>query len=51
LQPQQGIVCNNVLHGRQAFHDALEQPARLIYRARYHNAIDLDKGLGAEALN
>jgi hypothetical protein len=49
LQQRQGIVCNNILHGRQAFHDTAEQPARLIYRARYRNAIDLDKGLGAEA--
>jgi alpha-ketoglutarate-dependent taurine dioxygenase len=49
LQPRQGIVCNNVLHGRQAFHDAPGQPARLIYRARYHDAIDLEKGLGMEA--
>jgi alpha-ketoglutarate-dependent taurine dioxygenase len=51
LQPRQGIVCNNILHGRQAFLDAAEQPARLIYRARYHDAIDLDKGLGTEALS
>jgi alpha-ketoglutarate-dependent taurine dioxygenase len=49
LQQRQGIVCNNILHGRQAFHDTAGQPARLIYRARYRNAIDLDKGLGAEA--
>jgi hypothetical protein len=49
LQQYQGIICNNILHGRQAFHDTAEQPARLIYRARYRNAIDLDKGLGAEA--
>jgi alpha-ketoglutarate-dependent taurine dioxygenase len=49
LQPRQGIVCNNVLHGRQAFHDTPGEPARLIYRARYHDAIDLEKGLGAEA--
>ena len=49
LQQHQGIVCNNVLHGRQAFHDMAEQPARLIYRARYQNAIDLDKGLCMEA--
>ena len=49
LQPRQGIVCNNVLHGRQAFLDTAEQPARLIYRARYHDAIDLEKGLGAQA--
>jgi alpha-ketoglutarate-dependent taurine dioxygenase len=50
LQPRQGIVCNNILHGRQAFQDTPDQPARLIYRARYHDAIDLDKGLGAETL-
>jgi alpha-ketoglutarate-dependent taurine dioxygenase len=49
LQPRQGIVCNNILHGRQAFQDAPDQPARLIYRARYHDAIDFEKGLGAEA--
>jgi hypothetical protein len=49
LQPHQGIVCNNVLHGRQAFQDTPGQPARLIYRARYHDAIDLEKGLGAAA--
>jgi alpha-ketoglutarate-dependent taurine dioxygenase len=51
LQPRQGIVCNNLLHGRQAFHDAADHPARLIYRARYHDAIDLDKGFGAELLD
>jgi hypothetical protein len=48
LQQYQGIVCNNILHGRQAFHDMAEQPARLIYRARYHDAIDLDKGFAME---
>ncbi|MCP4874375.1 MAG: TauD/TfdA family dioxygenase [Gammaproteobacteria bacterium] len=46
LQDRQGIVCNNILHGRQAFHDLAEQPARLVFRARYHDAIDLDKGFG-----
>jgi hypothetical protein len=51
LQPRQGIICNNVLHGRQAFHDVAEQPARLIYRARYHDAIDLEAGFGVEALS
>jgi hypothetical protein len=49
LQPRQGIVCNNILHGRQAFHDTADQPARLIYRARYHDAIDLEKGFGMQA--
>lgn len=49
LQRHQGMVCNNILHGRQAFHDEAEHPARLIYRARYRNAIDLDNGLGMKA--
>jgi len=48
LQPGQGIVCNNILHGRQAFHDAPGHPARLVYRARYHDAIDLDTDFQAE---
>jgi alpha-ketoglutarate-dependent taurine dioxygenase len=43
LQNNQGIVCNNILHGRQAFHDPGEQPGRLIYRARYHDAIDFER--------
>lgn len=40
LQDNQGIVCNNILHGRQAFHDPMQPPGRLIYRARYHDAIE-----------
>ena len=40
LRERQGLVCNNVLHGREAFHDGA--PARLIYRARYHDAIRLE---------
>jgi alpha-ketoglutarate-dependent taurine dioxygenase len=39
LQHRQGIICNNILHGRQAFHDPMQPPGRLIYRARYHDAI------------
>jgi alpha-ketoglutarate-dependent taurine dioxygenase len=49
LQAGQGIICNNILHGRQAFQDDLEGPARLVYRARYHDAIDLDRGFAADA--
>jgi hypothetical protein len=49
LLPGQGIVCNNILHGRQAFHNTPDEPARLIYRARYHDAIDLEKGFGLQA--
>ena len=40
LERGQGMVCNNILHGRQAFHDRAERPARLIYRARYHDSIE-----------
>ena len=39
LADGQGLICNNVLHGRQAFHDADGQPQRLIYRARYYDAV------------
>jgi alpha-ketoglutarate-dependent taurine dioxygenase len=41
LQAGQGVICNNLLHGREAFRDAPSQPARLIYRARYYDAINL----------
>ena len=51
LQPRQGMVCNNVLHGRQAFHDSDFEPARLVYRARYQDSIDFDRQpVAAEAL-
>ena len=51
LQARQGIVCNNLLHGRESFQDVAADPARLIYRARYHDAIDLDRGFETEALS
>jgi alpha-ketoglutarate-dependent taurine dioxygenase len=50
LQAGQGIICNNILHGRQAFQDNPVAPARLVLRARYHDAIDLDRGFAAESL-
>ncbi|MGD8348540.1 MAG: TauD/TfdA family dioxygenase [Gammaproteobacteria bacterium] len=43
LQAGQGIVCNNILHGREAFRDLADEPARLVYRARYLEAIDLER--------
>ena len=46
LQPGQGIICNNILHGRQSFQDDPQQPARLVYRARYYDAINLERGFG-----
>jgi alpha-ketoglutarate-dependent taurine dioxygenase len=49
LQNNQGVVCNNILHGRQAFHDQVEQPGRLIYRARYYDTIDFDSSPDLEA--
>jgi len=36
----QGIICNNVLHRREAFNDdAASGQQRLLYRARYHDRI------------
>lgn len=42
LENNQGLICNNILHGRQAFHDRDNQSGRLIYRARYYDCIDFD---------
>ena len=38
LKAGQGIICNNVLHNRSAFTDS-EQQKRLMYRARYYDAV------------
>jgi hypothetical protein len=51
LQAGQGMVCNNILHGRHAFQDAAKPPARLVWRARYRDAIDLDQGYCAGKSN
>jgi hypothetical protein len=48
LGDRQGVVCNNILHGRQAFHDDPGNPARLIYRARYYDRIDLGRAMARE---
>ena len=40
LRPGEGIICNNILHRREAFADDPETGrARLLYRARYHDRI------------
>lgn len=40
LSAGQGIICNNVLHKREAFaDDAAAGQQRLLYRARYHDRI------------
>ncbi len=42
LNANEGIICNNVLHSRTAFvHHPTTNPeqSRLLYRARFHNAI------------
>jgi hypothetical protein len=49
LRAGQGIVCNNILHGRDAFQDDPQHPPRLVYRARYFDAIDFARGLDAES--
>jgi alpha-ketoglutarate-dependent taurine dioxygenase len=38
LQAGEGIICNNVLHAREAFNDGVNA-SRLLYRARYHDRI------------
>ncbi len=43
LQKGQGLICNNILHGRQAYHDDSGYPVRLFYRARYYDAMRLPK--------
>jgi alpha-ketoglutarate-dependent taurine dioxygenase len=40
LESGQGLLCNNVLHNRTAFTDAVDKGAkRLLYRARYYDRI------------
>jgi alpha-ketoglutarate-dependent taurine dioxygenase len=40
LRPGEGVICNNILHKREAFADAPESGrARLLYRARYYDRI------------
>lgn len=43
LVPGAGLICSNVLHDRSAFADDPERP-RLLYRARYHDALDCASG-------
>jgi len=40
LQPGEGIICNNILHKREAFtDDPAGRRTRLLYRARYYDRI------------
>jgi hypothetical protein len=40
LAAGEGLLCNNVLHNRTEFEDAVDKGViRLIYRARYHDRI------------
>lgn len=39
MEPGMGLLCNNVLHDRSAFHDDPTHPPRLLYRARYLDRI------------
>lgn len=51
LKSGQGIVCNNVLHGRRAFIDNLaDESSRLYYRARYYDAITFPDSPKADEL-
>lgn len=42
LNAGQGIICNNVLHNRSGFTDSSMQK-RLMYRARYYDAVSVDR--------
>ena len=39
LEAGQGLFCNNVLHGRHAYTDSEQQPARAMWRARFLDRI------------
>lgn len=39
LERGMGLICNNVLHTRRGFADYPGLPARLLYRARFHDRI------------
>lgn len=39
LSANEGVICNNILHMRSAFSDSSEQHRRLLYRARYREAV------------
>lgn len=42
LEAGQGLICANVLHNRTRFEDAEDGAGRMVWRARYHDAIRLD---------
>ena len=40
LQPGEGLICNNILHGRTAFTNGnMSTPERVMYRARSYNRL------------
>ena len=40
LQPGEGLICNNILHGRSAFTNGnIPQKQRVMYRARSYNRL------------
>jgi alpha-ketoglutarate-dependent taurine dioxygenase len=48
LEPGQGIICNNILHKREAFvDDAANGHTRLLYRARFYDRL---RGTGLNAI-
>ena len=51
LKSGQGLVCNNVLHGRRAFVDnPADESSRLYYRVRYYDPITFPENLEADEL-
>ena len=45
----QGLICNNLLHGREAFRDSPQGCSRLMYRARYYDFIETECDLNPGA--
>ena len=46
LESRQGIICNNVLHGRSAFEDSgSDKTSRLYYRARFYDLVSFPADL------
>ena len=39
LGPGEGIICNNVLHKRAGFTNAVDAPERVLYRARFFERV------------
>jgi alpha-ketoglutarate-dependent taurine dioxygenase len=49
LKAGQGLICNNILHGRSAFVDGVsEQTSRLYYRARFLDSVRFSNDISSQ---